>query len=277
MISIVFGTHNRLGKLKQAMESIHKAAQNIKGYEIIIIDGGSTDGTLEYLNTQKHTKVINEGGLHGVTRAYNRGFRLATQPYLTWFSDDFIYDEKALEVLAIRLAEVDSKTLLSLSIDVKDGKGFKNYAPNTPIGAGHTKLFQSVDYWSEDFITYASDNDFSQKIHMSGGKVIAEPSAKLTHNIDLKDDLHNENLSHNPCSARYRELYKGGIKGFNKTYPDVWINARNADDLYAKIQNVRSNIGWCNFYTANLFNHEALFSSMNIRVGSRDKNYAKEV
>jgi GT2 family glycosyltransferase len=226
---------------------------------------------------QSHTKVIKEGSLHGVTRAYNRGFRLATKPYLTWFSDDFIYDIDALDVLLKRFSETDSKTLLSLSIDVKDGDGFKNYAPNTPIGAGHTKLFQSVDYWSEDFITYASDNDFSQKVIMSGGKVIAELGAKVIHNIDLKDDLHNENLSYNPCSLRYRELYKSGIKSFNKTYPDIWINARNADELYSKIQNARSKIGWCNFYTSNLFNHERLFKSMNISIGSRDKYYAKEI
>ena len=275
MISIVFGTHNRLAKLKQAMNSIHEAAKDIKGYEIIVVDGGSTDGTLQYLSTQKNTLVIKEGALHGVTRAYNRGFRLATKQFLTWFSDDFIYDKDALNVLVSRLKEVDSKTLLSLSIDVKDGKGFKNYAPNTPIGAGHTKLFQSVDYWSEDFITYASDNDFSQKIHMSGGRVIAEPKAKLTHNIDLKDDLHKENLSSNPCSARYRELYKGGIKGFKNTYPDVWISARSADELYTKVQQARVKIGWCNFYTSNLFSNETLFTSMNIRIGSKDRNYAK--
>lgn len=278
MISIVFGTHNRIDKLKLAMTSIARAAEHLaEPPEIIVVDGGSTDGTLEYLKQQPNTKVICEGGLHGVTRAYNRGFRLASKKYLTWFSDDFVYENDALKVLVDRLEETDDKTLLSLSIDVKDGKGYVNYAPNTPIGAGHKKLFQRVDYWSEDFITYASDNDFSQKIHMSGGKVLAEPKAKLIHNINLKDDLHKENLSNNPCSTRYRELYKGGINGWSNTYPHVWIDAKTPDELFNKILSARTSIGWCNFYTNNLFNYEGLFHSMNVCIGSEQDSYARKV
>ena len=164
MISIIFGTHNRLVKLKRAINSINEASKLLaKPAEVIVVDGGSTDGTLEFLKNQQ-IKVIAEGSLHGVTRAYNRGFRLASENYITWFSDDFLYVRDALKIAIDRLAKENNNTLISFSIDVKDGKGFKNYGGNTPIGAAHRDLFEAVDYWSEDFITYASDNDFSQKI-----------------------------------------------------------------------------------------------------------------
>ena len=278
MISIIFGTYNRIQKLKQAMDSIYTSAKHLQEQpEIIIIDGGSTDGTLEYLKQQPGVKVLQEGGLHGVTRAYNRGFRIASKNYITWFSDDFIYEENTLKNLTDRLLKTDEKTLISLSIDVKDGKGFINYAPNTPIGGGHKKLFQSVDYWSEDFITYASDNDCSNKIIMSGGKVLAEHNARVIHNIDLKDDLHKENLSNNPCSLRYRNLYKNGIKLFKNTYVDIWIDARTPEELFNKVHKARNDIGWCNFYTENLFNYEALFLSMNVRTGSSKEIYARRI
>lgn len=278
MISIVFGTYNRLFKLKQAMNSIFVASKYLsEAPEIIVLDGGSNDGTLEYLSSQPGTKVICEGGLHGVTRAYNRGFRLASKDYITWFSDDFVFDEMALKVLMDRFVTTNNNTLLSLSIDVGDGKGFVNYAPNTPVGAGHKKLFQKVDYWSEDFITYASDNDFSQKILMSGGAVVAEPAAKITHNINMNDDLHRENLANNPCSTRYKNLYSSGISGFVNTYVNVWIDAANSDELFNKIHRARETIGWCNFFTESLFAYENLFSSMNVSVGDKNAHYARKL
>jgi len=270
MISIVFGTFNRVDKLTNSINSIKKAASKLDQMpEIIIIDGGSTDGTLEYLSKQKDIIVINEGGLHGVTRAYNRGFRLASRKYITWFSDDFIYDENALKISLERLEKEDENTLISFSIDVGDGNGFINYAPNTPVGICSKKLFQKVDYWSEDFITYASDNDFNQKILMAGGKVLPEHKAKIIHDIDIKDFLHKENLSGNKCSKRYFELYKNGINKWNKTYPEIWISASSSEELYDKIIDARNNIGWVNFYTDNLFGMDNLFNSMNVVIGNK--------
>lgn len=278
MISIIYGTHNRISKLKESIASINKAAVHLpKPPEVIIIDGGSTDGTVAFLKSLPNIKLIQEGGLHGVTRAYNRGFRLASHKYITWFSDDFIYDPKALKVLVDRLDKENNKTLVSLSIDVGDGAGFRNYAPNTPIGAGHKNLFKLVNYWSEDYITYAADNDFCMRIQMAGGRVVAEPGAKIIHHIDLKDDLHNENLKVNPCSGRYRRIYcKGRHKTWTRPYPNIWINAGSESELFSKIEQVRLNYGWCNIYTQSVFGHQDLLNSMNVlicRFLSKD-NYA---
>jgi len=266
MISIIYGTHNRLDKLKTSIESIHKASAFLDTPpEIIIVDGGSDDGTLEYLRSMPQIKLIQEGGLHGVTRAYNRGFRLASRPYITWFSDDFVYDGHALKNLVARLKSESSSTLVSLSIDVGDGAGFRNYSPNTPLGAGHKDLFRLVNYWSEDFITYASDNDFCMKIQMSGGRVVAEPEAKVIHHIDMDDNLHKENLKANQCSARYRMVY---AKGRNKTWqhgcPNIWLEATSIEEIFRKLEVGRLKYNWCNFYTKNAFGHSELLKSMNV-------------
>ena len=265
MISIVFGTFNRLPRLRNSIASIQRAAKPLgKPVEIIVIDGGSTDGTLPFLNNVPNAKVISEGGLHGVTRAYNRGFRLAGEEYITWFSDDFTYQDNTLMLLMRRLKKENKMTLVAPSIGV-NGK-FRNYSPNTPIGIGHRMLFQKVDYWSEDFITYASDNDFSMKVRMAGGQVVGEANAKVVHHIDMKDHLHKVNLAGNKCSQRYAKLYRKGVKGWTNTYPEIWVRATNAVELIRKVETARLTIGWCNFYTGQDFGLGQLLASMNIRV-----------
>ncbi len=265
MISIIFGTFNRLLRLKNSIASINRAAQLLPSPpEIIVIDGGSTDGTLGYLSGLPNVTLIAEGGLHGVTRAYNRGFRMASRPYITWFSDDFTYQPNALLVLLNRLKRENNMTLLAPTIGV--GGKFRNYAPNTPIGIGHRTLFQRVNYWSDEFITYASDNDFSLRITMAGGRVVGEPGAKVIHHIDMKDHLHRENLSNNRCSQRYVDLYRKGIRGWRRTYPEIWIKAESAAELIKKIENARLSSGWCNFFTGRDFGMGDLLASMNVTI-----------
>lgn len=267
MISIILGTYNRFNKLKNSINSIREASKQLsEPAEIIIIDGGSTDQTVDFIKNNRDIVYLNEGGLHGVTRAYNRGFRLATKEYITWSSDDFVYLPDCLKNTVNRLKRENKKTLISLSIDVLDGKGFVNYGSNTPIGAGHRDVFRCVDYWSEDFITYASDNDFSMKIHMAGGKVVPEPSAKVKHNIDLNDNLHKENLKDNKCSLRYRNLYSKGIKSFKNGCVNIWINASSFNELIQKVENARLNNGWVNFYTDKDFSNASLLNSMNVMI-----------
>jgi len=278
MISVILGTYNRLAKLKESIISIKHASNKLSSpAEIIVIDGGSTDGTLEYLTKIKDVKIIQEGGLHGVTRAYNRGFRLAKHKYITWSSDDFIYLNNTLQIAVDRLNRENDKTLIGFSIDINDGKGYINYGANTPIGAGHKNLFELVDYWSEDFITYGSDNDFCMKIKMAGGKVIPESNAKVIHKIDINDELHKENLKANKDSNRYRGLYsKGILNNWKNVYVEIWINASSKEELFNKIYKVREDIGWCNINIANDFGLTKILNPMNVKTSSfnGNENYA---
>jgi glycosyltransferase involved in cell wall biosynthesis len=57
IVSVVLGTYNRLSFLKSTIASI-RASQFDQPYEIIVVDGGSTDGTLDWLVSQRDIITI---------------------------------------------------------------------------------------------------------------------------------------------------------------------------------------------------------------------------
>lgn len=59
-ISICIPTSNRLEHLKKLIKSVRDGIEDYP-YEFIIADGGSTDGTIEYLKKQKDAKLIEMG------------------------------------------------------------------------------------------------------------------------------------------------------------------------------------------------------------------------
>ena len=60
MISIITGSYNRLNNIKRLISNTVDANQSL---ELVIVDGGSTDGTVEYMQNLNHMniKFINYG------------------------------------------------------------------------------------------------------------------------------------------------------------------------------------------------------------------------
>ena len=71
-ISILTPVYNRQDFIKAAIESV--LAQNHPDFEHIIIDGGSTDGTLEILARYPHLKVVS-APRRSAGKRYIRGYR----------------------------------------------------------------------------------------------------------------------------------------------------------------------------------------------------------
>jgi len=97
IISVVLGSYNRYHYLSLAIESIRRELVDVP-YEIIVVDGGSTDGALAWLVQQKDIITIvqhNRGEWLGKTirrRSWgyfmNLGFKCAQGRYICMLSDD---------------------------------------------------------------------------------------------------------------------------------------------------------------------------------------------
>jgi len=93
-ISVIIPTYNRLALLKETIVSVLK--QTILPKEIIIVDNGSTDGTVEYLKQLGNDKIITANcNKRSPGAARNLGFELSTGKYIQYLdSDDLITKNK---------------------------------------------------------------------------------------------------------------------------------------------------------------------------------------
>ena len=96
-ISIITVVHNNVENIKDAIDSVH--GQTYKNIEHIIIDGLSTDGTVEIVKSygKKINKFITEKD-KGIYDAMNKGIALASGDIIGILnSDDIYFDDNVLE------------------------------------------------------------------------------------------------------------------------------------------------------------------------------------
>ncbi|HWQ37917.1 MAG TPA: glycosyltransferase family 2 protein [Burkholderiales bacterium] len=99
-LSVVTVCRNARDTIAAAVESIHR--QTYPDVEHIVVDGASTDGTLEALDRYRSgiARLISEPD-HGLYFAMNKGIAAATGDYLGFLNSDDIYqDERVLERIA---------------------------------------------------------------------------------------------------------------------------------------------------------------------------------
>lgn len=97
-VSVVTVVLNRIGSIERCIESVR--GQTYQNIEYIIVDGGSTDGTLELISgyEQGVDCVISEPDT-GIYHAMNKGIGLATGDYVVFLNSDDWYTEKAVSEL----------------------------------------------------------------------------------------------------------------------------------------------------------------------------------
>lgn len=99
-ISIITVVYNNKSTIKQAIDSVLN--QSFKNIEYIIVDGKSTDGTVEIIKSyeDKISKFISESD-KGIYDAMNKGIALATGDVIGILnSDDFYKTNDIIEVVA---------------------------------------------------------------------------------------------------------------------------------------------------------------------------------
>jgi len=109
-LSIITAVLNNVNTINDCLSSIH--GQSVQPLEHIIIDGASTDGTLDIIrnNKNEYTKIFSapdEGIYHGM----NKGLALATGDVIgTLNADDMYYDNDVLAKVTkcFEVEEIDS-------------------------------------------------------------------------------------------------------------------------------------------------------------------------
>lgn len=105
-LTVIIPTYNRKDVLKDALEALKK--QTLQGFQVIVVDDGSTDGTLSFLNEWKQEQEKEKGRLNFSLEilwqknqkqgeARNYGLKAATGNIIMFIGDDIFLEPNCLE------------------------------------------------------------------------------------------------------------------------------------------------------------------------------------
>lgn len=191
MLSVVFGTYNRLERLKACIASVRASAGKTP-LEFCITDGGSTDGTLDYLRSLPDVRLIEHGKLRGPVAAYNDAFSAARGDVVAYLNDDLVCNGDILQAAHDVLLDLPSCGLLSFPYQNRPGEPLT--LPYSTIKSGRY-LFASfgalrltvgrhVGWFSGFYYHYCGDSHMAMSIRDTGLDVLPFHGYSVTHFCD---------------------------------------------------------------------------------------------
>lgn len=139
--SVLVPVYNRRNYVRDAVESV--LVQTFHDYELIAVDDGSTDGSIEVLKSYGNRIELIEQQNQGPEIARNRAAALARGEYLVFLDSDDFFSPFALATLDYVIRKCDSPPLVLASVLF-----FKNgEAPQTPLSRS-VQVLKFKDYLS---------------------------------------------------------------------------------------------------------------------------------
>ena len=201
-LSVVLGTYNRLDQVQRCIESIVRETRTPT--KIYITDAGSTDGTVEYLQSIASETIIPVlvGKKLGQAKAYNDVFDIVDTKYVCWLSDDNeVVDgglDCAVEILegnpAIGMVALKTTDVQGPFVDAPYIGGISSIGIlNVNQGVLPTKVMKQVGGFSEEFRDYGIDSALTAEDLHSNYDVVYTKQIALHHYRNWSEDPRSEN------------------------------------------------------------------------------------
>ena len=131
MVSVVIPTLNEAGNILEAVTTIHNDLAYPK--EIIVVDGNSTDGTIEIVKDTNFCKLIIEPR-RGYGLALKTGMKNAKGNIIVMVDGDGTYEVRHINRMLEKMVEKDADMVLATRMyDPKKAMGFLNFIGNKVI------------------------------------------------------------------------------------------------------------------------------------------------
>lgn len=177
--SIVVLTYNNFEINKKFFEAMRTGTQN---YELIVVDNGSTDGTVEYLKTIKDIKLSLQNKNLGVIKGRNIGINMSSGEYIVCLDNDQIVHKDWLVDLHSKMAEgydfvgVEAWEVNSSYCPIKRHNKFNMNLKIDYVGAGgclmKRSVLEKIGIYDERFgMAYFEDVDICYRARKSGYKI----------------------------------------------------------------------------------------------------------
>ena len=202
LVSIVLPVYNGGRFLRQSIDSCLQ--QTYRNIELIIVDDGSNDETAKiiagYVNRNHRVRLVTHKRNRGLPAALNTGFANSKGAYLTWTSDDNLYEPDALKLMVNYLEDHPEIAMVCCDVKTINSAGhqlglWRSLLADEPGGLCiqgcflyHRKVYESVgDYDEELFLV--EDYDYWLRVNRSFRL------ARLESVSPYKYRLHRESLT----------------------------------------------------------------------------------
>lgn len=229
LLSVVTGSYQRIELLKTMIASVRRHLHHGIAYEVIVVDGGSTDGTQAWCKAQPDVRLIEQGELLGAISAFCEGAYAARSKYVWLCNDDVeVIDYSLLAAIAYleehptcgavafsddRPAQSKPDGFAVQTMTVTSVEGQPISIPYAQVGLYRRWLGDLCGWWGANdplfkSHTYGGDNYLTARIIELGYSVDAVQGIRVK-DIVARDSLreHNTRLDSGPSGyyARFTQ------------------------------------------------------------------------
>ena len=263
MISIIILNWNGKKVTADCLESMKK--QDLKNYEVVLIDNGSTDGSSKYLKKKfPFIKLVQNKENLGCSKAYNMGVEKANGDYILILNNDVILDKNFFnelwknkdkaDILGVKNYFYDQKKILwaigvrinkftmrakLIGNKIVDSEEINKIKVDQAVGSAmltNKKVIDKIGFLKDSFFAYYEETEWQTRAQKAGFSTSWIPSAKLWHRV-----AYSTGGGRSPLSAYYLVRNRGYyIKRWAKykliAYP-YWILEVFLRIIYGLIKN----------------------------------------
>lgn len=253
-VSVIIPIYNAEKYLKECLDSVIE--QTLQDIEIICVDDGSTDNSLQILNEyerqDKRIKVLTQKNLHaGVAR--NNGLKVATGEYVHFLdSDDWIeseayeklykiikendsdivkfraysYNNETKEVTTrayLNIAEVPKKCF-ETNLNITENPSDVVNLPDSPWSGLYKREFLiNNNIYFDNFIC-ANDTGFFYRCVIQAKKIFLTKYRPIYYRENLKNSLISKRAEHFDCQIELYNIVKEECQNLPESIQKIVIN-----------------------------------------------------
>jgi GT2 family glycosyltransferase len=239
-VTIIILTWNGLSYTKKCLETL-RAQTDFQNYEVIVVDNGSTDGSVEYLQSIPWVRVILNSSNQGFAKANNQAIQLCDRGSdvvllnndTEIFQRDWLtklqataYGTPAIGIVGARLRRPDGmlqhagtympiETFWGQQIGSQE-KDINQYNEDAEVEGVvfacvyiKRNVLDEVGPLDEDYFSYFEDTDYCLRAKRHGFKVVCCGSVTV---------LHHENVSTKINKVSHSDLFTASQTQFKKKW-----------------------------------------------------------